>query len=446
MGIELNATLNSFVEWAQRENVGNDSLVHATALPSGNGAMKVTISDNRNDGIGFFAWCRRSSDTKDMNNATRKLFQTAVMDMFDAKTINDVPKSVRDQMKLGDYGKGRPLSARRILAVVKAIDLAKGQATGKATGKMDMPVPESKPIDLGKVQVTGTAISKMNKLVSEFQAYTAKTNPGEDYAEVFREKLNKSAKSDVITNITSHMDKIKDPDAPDSLDETMKDIKRTVTITLNGQTKLDRKSTREELRDSMLRFVTGNKDLTWENATRQQKYQTQILISLCNQSTMSIKRTALSDALDTDPDNGSLNYVPLEAPGGDGYPVRMDYSLSRDDEGNITIRLDGMTHMMGVTIRSDDGDMELIDPQTSTTEIKLTINMPKATLDKLGNADWGKYDNSKIDKMVYDGKDSTAIRQKAADIVGDEFKFDGSVDCEIKVHFDVMPEGADDDD
>lgn len=120
MGIELNATLNSFIEWAQRDNVGNDNLVHATALPSKDG-MQVKLSDNKNDGIGFCARWRRDDYTKNMNNATRTLFKNAVMDLFNAKTINDVPKAVRDKMKLGDYDKGRPLSARRILAVVTAV-------------------------------------------------------------------------------------------------------------------------------------------------------------------------------------------------------------------------------------------------------------------------------------------------------------------------------------
>ena len=34
MGIELNATLNAFVNWASQDNIGKTSLVHATATPA----------------------------------------------------------------------------------------------------------------------------------------------------------------------------------------------------------------------------------------------------------------------------------------------------------------------------------------------------------------------------------------------------------------------------
>ena len=123
MGIELNQTLNSFVNWASNAPRGDDSLVHAMALPS-NGATAIAISDNSNDGIGVFAWRRRDANTENMNNSTRDLFKQAVIDMF-GTTIDDVPKSVRDKMKLGDYGGGHPLSARRILIVANAIKAAR---------------------------------------------------------------------------------------------------------------------------------------------------------------------------------------------------------------------------------------------------------------------------------------------------------------------------------
>ena len=57
------------------------------------------------------------------NNATRDAFRQAVADMFGGK--NHIPDSVKDAMKLEDYGKGKPLTARRILAVKAAIDSIK---------------------------------------------------------------------------------------------------------------------------------------------------------------------------------------------------------------------------------------------------------------------------------------------------------------------------------
>jgi hypothetical protein len=121
MGVELNSTLNQFVNWASQTGIGKDDLVHAKTTQGATGAMTVTLSDNKGDGIGFFAARRRSADVKNANNETRKLFMDAVIKMF-GKTIDDVPKSVRNKMQLNDYkDKGRPLSARRIMIVTNAV-------------------------------------------------------------------------------------------------------------------------------------------------------------------------------------------------------------------------------------------------------------------------------------------------------------------------------------
>ena len=125
MAIGLNPTLDRFVNWANQDGIGKTDLVHAAKAQGTTGGAKVVLAGNTGDGIGFFASRRRSADTRDLNNATRELFKKAVMDLFHAKTIDEVPKSVRDKMKLGDYdGKGHPLSAHRIRSVAKAAKLA----------------------------------------------------------------------------------------------------------------------------------------------------------------------------------------------------------------------------------------------------------------------------------------------------------------------------------
>ena len=56
---------------------------------------------------------------KDMNNEVRTLFKNAVAKMFGGEKL--IPESVQRAMKLGDYGKGKPLTARRIMAVAAAV-------------------------------------------------------------------------------------------------------------------------------------------------------------------------------------------------------------------------------------------------------------------------------------------------------------------------------------
>ena len=87
----------------------------------------------------------RDDGLKDINNNARRAFLDAVLTQYGGQWAN-VPKSVRDQLELGDYLKagkttmkrnleavdmsvgtlqidsGKPLTARRILAVIKAIN------------------------------------------------------------------------------------------------------------------------------------------------------------------------------------------------------------------------------------------------------------------------------------------------------------------------------------
>ena len=62
----------------------------------------------------------RGGDTKRANDEVRELFRKSIVDMFGGE--GNIPDSVKDAMLLKDYGCGKPLTARRILEVYKAID------------------------------------------------------------------------------------------------------------------------------------------------------------------------------------------------------------------------------------------------------------------------------------------------------------------------------------
>ena len=64
--------------------------------------------------------CTRSAAAKRANDAVRDLFRKAVGEIFGGESR--IPESVKKAMVLSDYGKGRPLTARRILVVRAAID------------------------------------------------------------------------------------------------------------------------------------------------------------------------------------------------------------------------------------------------------------------------------------------------------------------------------------
>ena len=73
----------------------------------------VTVSDK----VGKIG---RSVSVKEANNTTRAIFRQSVAAMFGGE--DHIPDTVKAAMKLGDYGKGKPLTARRIIAVKNAVD------------------------------------------------------------------------------------------------------------------------------------------------------------------------------------------------------------------------------------------------------------------------------------------------------------------------------------
>ena len=85
-------------------------------------AIKIT---EKSDWVGnvFF----RKDDAKAVNNEVRALFRKTVADMFGGES--HIPDSVKDAMLMKDYGCGKPLTARRIIAVRDAI-VKLGRANG----------------------------------------------------------------------------------------------------------------------------------------------------------------------------------------------------------------------------------------------------------------------------------------------------------------------------
>ena len=115
------AKLNTAFEYAQNavqnERTGQDSVIR---IYGESFTCQVSHADAPKSGFGLFGFRRK--DQQDLNNATRTLFKQTVLDALGLKDENELPKSVKDAMKLSDYhNKGRPLTARRIIAVVDAI-------------------------------------------------------------------------------------------------------------------------------------------------------------------------------------------------------------------------------------------------------------------------------------------------------------------------------------
>ena len=107
------ANFQKFVDFANKAYAthAEDTVVRFTGMPKG-------------DYKGSFASFWRTSAMKTANDQVRDLFFKTVAEMFGGE--KNIPDIVRDNLKLDDFGKGKPLTARRIMLVKNAIDIAGG--------------------------------------------------------------------------------------------------------------------------------------------------------------------------------------------------------------------------------------------------------------------------------------------------------------------------------
>jgi len=124
LGIDLNnAQFRQFVDFASTARAnGSDSKI-AQIGTSGQGvdganplAGRTIVPKSQWDFRGNIG---RRAASRATNDSVRELFRNTLVEMFGGES--KIPQSVKDAMKLQDYGKGKPLTARRILAVSAAV-------------------------------------------------------------------------------------------------------------------------------------------------------------------------------------------------------------------------------------------------------------------------------------------------------------------------------------
>ena len=122
MSIQINksAQFDSFVNFAQQSITAGKSKAVARSgdmVTGMDGLASRTIKPATTDRA--FALFRSRAD-KTANNLARDIFRESVAEMFGGES--KIPASVKEAMLLKDYEVGKPLTARRIMAVKEAID------------------------------------------------------------------------------------------------------------------------------------------------------------------------------------------------------------------------------------------------------------------------------------------------------------------------------------
>ena len=113
-----NRVFRDFAKFAQQSmNAGDDKAVANARYNRLDGRKVLAVTNSVTDSV--HNWTR-GVDEWIINDRTRDLFKQAIVDMFGGEAR--IPASVKKAMLLGDYGEGKPLTARRIIAVKAAID------------------------------------------------------------------------------------------------------------------------------------------------------------------------------------------------------------------------------------------------------------------------------------------------------------------------------------
>ena len=113
----VNTQFKQFYDFAlERSHAGKDTAIAKIGgKAEGTTLGERTIVVKTGDHIGK----SRDQVSMDINNNTRALFKQTIIDMFGGEA--NIPKTVQKAMLNKDYGQGKPLTARRIIAVANAI-------------------------------------------------------------------------------------------------------------------------------------------------------------------------------------------------------------------------------------------------------------------------------------------------------------------------------------
>ncbi len=139
----INARFDAFVKFAQDSiKDGNEN---AIARSGGPGLDGRTIRAATNDKVGGLGAFNRSLQNIQANNDTRADFKEALMDILSGFTKGNggkIPAAILDVIKEKDYGKGRPLTARRIMLIANAINTRYAPKTPveSPVGRVEIPV------------------------------------------------------------------------------------------------------------------------------------------------------------------------------------------------------------------------------------------------------------------------------------------------------------------
>ena len=166
-----------FEEFARLAGASTKGTNVVRFLGSSDAATVHEVAVTTSDKVG--KWFR-SDGVKAANDTTRAIFRQSIVDMFGGEAL--IPDNVKEAMKLKDYGKGKPLTAKRIQIVKAAVDAAMREfPTGRPrisapTGQVRPAWPEDGLVTVQDVTQSGYAPAELKKLSAVVNLYQEAMN------------------------------------------------------------------------------------------------------------------------------------------------------------------------------------------------------------------------------------------------------------------------------
>ena len=181
---------NKFVDFTKQEGVKNDTVAKFEWKTASK--KDFTLERSTSDKIHNF---KRSELAKEANDLVRAQFSNAVCKLFGIKDgkVDKLPPDIKKAMVLGDYGSGKPLSARRIKAVSAAIEKWEGSLSEFSLSK------NVQDFDLAEIQGT---INKMHTSKEEYKSILEQLagDSGRSHGNVGLVRLSKDVEADFQKN------------------------------------------------------------------------------------------------------------------------------------------------------------------------------------------------------------------------------------------------------
>ena len=273
-------------------DVKDRAVIRANTLPSG---LEIKAST----GHDFIGNVGRFGSAVGKNDQVRTLFRNMVADMFGGE--NNIPDVVKAAMKLDDYGKGKPLTARRIRAVFSAIDASNcwGMSSGKGA-----------------------------TLIMDDLLWDSDVKKADDPRYELHSRMSELSRADLQQHLSDQADSLVvkgQGGAPDRLDLSKLgeqfdlDLRRCVPMTVNGAP-VDPPVTEQIMlngrplsmnpavaRDQFAKFVTDDPNATFAKLDDAMKVKTQILMGCAHQGVLGSALVGVQRSFDPSAPGGTFN-------------------------------------------------------------------------------------------------------------------------------------------